>query len=57
MSYDYPEYFDKVENNAKLVDNMIRCNVDSVAYLTQMILPGWLIVFFFVIAMKMSSDV
>jgi len=40
MSYDYPEYFDKVENNAKLVDNMIRCNVDSVAYLTQMILPG-----------------
>lgn len=42
MSYDYPEYFDKVENSAKLVDNMIRCNVDSVAYLTQMILPNML---------------
>ncbi len=40
MSYDYPEFFDKVEDSAKLVQNMIRCNVDSVAYLTQMILPG-----------------
>ena len=40
MSYDYPEFFDKVEDSAKLVNNMIRCNVDSVAYLTQMILPG-----------------
>ena len=39
MSYDYPEFFDKVEDSAKLVNNMIRCNVDSVAYLTQMILP------------------
>lgn len=40
MSYEYPEFFDKVEDSAKLVSNMIRCNVDSVAYLTQMILPG-----------------
>lgn len=40
MSYDYPEFFDKVEDNAKFVTNMVRCNVDSVAYLTQMILPG-----------------
>jgi short-subunit dehydrogenase len=40
MSYEYPEFFDKVEDSAKLVQNMIRCNVDSVAYLTQMILPG-----------------
>ena len=40
MSYEYPEYFDKVEDSEKLVNNMIRCNVDSVAYLTQMILPG-----------------
>jgi 17beta-estradiol 17-dehydrogenase / very-long-chain 3-oxoacyl-CoA reductase len=40
MSYDYPEFFDKVEDSAKLVNNMIRCNIDSVAYLTQMILPG-----------------
>jgi hypothetical protein len=44
MSYDYPEFFDKVEDNAKLVNNMIRCNVDSVAYLTQMILPGLFII-------------
>jgi len=42
MSYDYPELFDKVEDGAKLVNNMIRCNVDSVAYLTQMILPDML---------------
>ncbi|CAF1085318.1 unnamed protein product [Adineta ricciae] len=42
MSYDYPEFFDKVEDSAKLVNNMIRCNVDSVAYLTQMILPDML---------------
>lgn len=40
MSYDYPEFFDQLEDGAKLVHNMIRCNVDSVAYLTQMILPG-----------------
>ena len=40
MSYEYPEFFDKVEDSAKLVNNMIRCNVDSVAYMTQMILPG-----------------
>jgi 17beta-estradiol 17-dehydrogenase / very-long-chain 3-oxoacyl-CoA reductase len=42
MSYDYPEFFDKVEDSAKLVNNMIRCNIDSVAYLTQMILPDML---------------
>ncbi|CAF1242077.1 unnamed protein product [Rotaria magnacalcarata] len=42
MSYEYPEFFDKVENGAKLVNDMIRCNVDSVAYLTQMILPDML---------------
>ncbi|CAF2707077.1 unnamed protein product [Rotaria sp. Silwood2] len=42
MSYEYPEFFDKVENSAKLVNDMIRCNVDSVAYLTQMILPDML---------------
>jgi len=42
MSYDYPEYFDRVDDSAKLVNNMIRCNVDSVAYLTQMILPDML---------------
>lgn len=47
MSYEYPEFFDKVEESSKLVNNMIRCNVDSVAYLTQMILPGQLIIFFF----------
>jgi len=40
MSYEYPETFDKVENNEKFLNNMIRCNVDSVANLTQMILPG-----------------
>jgi 17beta-estradiol 17-dehydrogenase / very-long-chain 3-oxoacyl-CoA reductase len=40
MSYDYPEFFDKVEDSAKLVNNMIRCNIDSVANLTQIILPG-----------------
>jgi hypothetical protein len=45
MSYEYPEFFDKVEESEKLVHNMIRCNVDSVAYLTQMILPGLLIIF------------
>lgn len=46
MSYDYPEFFDKVEDSAKLVTNMIRCNIDSVAYLTQMILPGlWFLLF------------
>jgi len=39
MSYEYPETFDKVENNEKFLNNMIRCNVDSVANLTQMILP------------------
>lgn len=44
MSYEYPEFFDKVENGAKLVNDMVRCNVDSVAYLTQMILPGLLII-------------
>ncbi|CAF0852467.1 unnamed protein product [Adineta steineri] len=42
MSYEYPELFDKVEDSAKLVQNMIRCNVDSVAYMTQMILPDML---------------
>jgi len=42
ISYEYPEFFDKVENGAKLVNDMIRCNVDSVAYLTQMILPDML---------------
>ncbi|CAF0852999.1 unnamed protein product [Rotaria sordida] len=42
MSYEYPELFDKVENSAKLVNDMIRCNVDSVAYLTQMVLPDML---------------
>lgn len=46
MSYDYPEFFDRVENSEKLVNDMIRCNVDSVAYLTQMILPGLLVVSF-----------
>ena len=40
MSYDYPEYFDKVEGNAAFLNKMIRCNVDSVANLTQMLLPG-----------------
>ncbi len=40
MSYEYPETFDKVEDNEKFLNDMIRCNVDSVANLTQMILPG-----------------
>jgi short-subunit dehydrogenase len=40
MSYEYPETFDKVENNEKFLTDMIRCNVDSVANLTQMVLPG-----------------
>ncbi len=40
MSYEYPESFDKVEDNEKFLTDMIRCNVDSVANLTQMILPG-----------------
>ncbi len=44
MSYEYPEFFDKVENSEKLVSDMLRCNVDSVAYLTQMILPGLLFI-------------
>lgn len=39
MSYDYPEYFDKVEGNEAFLNKMIRCNVDSVANLTQMLLP------------------
>ncbi|CAF1139466.1 unnamed protein product [Adineta steineri] len=39
MSYEYPETFDKVENNEKFLTDMIRCNVDSVANLTQMVLP------------------
>ncbi|CAF3118312.1 unnamed protein product [Rotaria sp. Silwood2] len=39
MSYEYPECFDKVEENEKFLNNMIRCNVDSVANLTQIILP------------------
>lgn len=42
MSYDYPEFFDKIEDGAKFIKNLIRCNVDSVAYLTQMILPDML---------------
>ena len=40
MSYEYPETFDKIEESEKFVTNMIRCNVDSVANLTQMVLPG-----------------
>ena len=40
MSYDYPEYFDKIEGNEAFLNKMIRCNVDSVANLTQMLLPG-----------------
>jgi 17beta-estradiol 17-dehydrogenase / very-long-chain 3-oxoacyl-CoA reductase len=40
MSYEYPETFDKIEDNEKFLNNMIRCNVDSVANLTQIILPG-----------------
>lgn len=40
MSYEYPEAFDKVENNETFLDQMIRCNVDSVANITQMVLPG-----------------
>jgi 17beta-estradiol 17-dehydrogenase / very-long-chain 3-oxoacyl-CoA reductase len=39
MSYEYPESFDKVEDNEKFLTDMIRCNVDSVANLTQMVLP------------------
>jgi len=39
MSYEYPETFDKVENSEKFLNNMIRLNVDSVANLTQMVLP------------------
>ncbi|CAF1117031.1 unnamed protein product [Rotaria sordida] len=39
ISYEYPESFDKVEENEKFLNNMIRCNVDSVANLTQIILP------------------
>ncbi|CAF1272716.1 unnamed protein product [Adineta ricciae] len=39
MSYEYPETFDKIEESEKFVTNMIRCNVDSVANLTQMVLP------------------
>ncbi|CAF3725884.1 unnamed protein product [Rotaria sp. Silwood1] len=39
MSYEYPECFDKVDDNEKFLNNMIRCNVDSVANLTQIILP------------------
>ncbi len=42
MGYEYPETFDKVEDNEKFLTNMIRCNVDSVANLTQMVLPGFL---------------
>jgi len=40
MSYEYPETFDKVEDNQKFLNSMIRCNVDSVANLTQIVLPG-----------------
>jgi len=40
MSYEFPERFDQVENNEIFLNNMIRCNVDSVANLTQIILPG-----------------
>ena len=40
MSYEYPESFDKVEDNEKFLTQMIRCNVDSVANITQMVLPG-----------------
>jgi len=39
MSYEFPERFDQVENNEIFLNNMIRCNVDSVANLTQIILP------------------
>jgi len=39
MSYEYPETFDQIEENDKFLDKMIRCNVDSVANLTQMVLP------------------
>ncbi|CAF1189797.1 unnamed protein product [Rotaria sordida] len=39
ISYEYPESFDKIEENEKCLNNMIRCNVDSVANLTQIILP------------------
>lgn len=42
MSYEYPEFYDKVEDGTKFVTNMLRCNVDSVAYLTHMILPDML---------------
>ena len=45
MSYEYPEYFDKVEGNEAFLNKMIRCNVDSVANLTQMLLPGLSLVF------------
>ena len=40
MSYEYPQTFDQVEDNQKFLTQMIRCNVDSVANLTQMVLPG-----------------
>lgn len=41
MSYQYPEYFEQVENNEEFTENMIRLNVVSVANLTQIILPGF----------------
>jgi 17beta-estradiol 17-dehydrogenase / very-long-chain 3-oxoacyl-CoA reductase len=43
MSYQYPETFDKVEDNENFLNDMIRCNVNSAANLTQMILPGLLL--------------
>jgi len=40
MSYDYPENFDKLEDGEQFINKMLRCNVDSVAHLTYMILPS-----------------
>ncbi|KAK7098914.1 very-long-chain 3-oxoacyl-CoA reductase-like [Littorina saxatilis] len=40
MGYDFPEFFDQVENRNKLVLDMINCNSTSVAMMTGIVLPG-----------------
>ncbi|XP_068223698.1 very-long-chain 3-oxoacyl-CoA reductase [Palaemon carinicauda] len=40
MSYDYPEYFNKVEDAEKVFDRLINCNVKSLTKMTRIVLPG-----------------
>ncbi|XP_066986346.1 very-long-chain 3-oxoacyl-CoA reductase-like [Macrobrachium rosenbergii] len=40
MSYDHPEYFNKIADADKVFDQLINCNVKSLTKMTRIVLPG-----------------